>query len=59
MGAYGVGTVLQGLLMNTGPRDPVTMGAIVLIMATVAVLACLWPARDAARLDPVTALRIE
>jgi putative ABC transport system permease protein len=59
VGAYGVGTVLQSLLVETGPRDPVTLGAIVLIMCTVAVLACLWPARAAARLDPVTALRVE
>jgi predicted permease len=58
-GAYGVGTILQSFLVETGPRDPVTLGVIVLIMATVAVLACLLPARDAARLDPVAALRIE
>jgi predicted permease len=58
-GAYGVGTILQSLLIQTGPRDPVTLGAIVLIMVAVAVLACLWPARGAARLDPVAALRVE
>jgi predicted permease len=58
-GAYGVGTVLQSLLIQTGPKDPITLGAIVLIMAAVTVIACLLPARDAARLDPVTALRVE
>jgi len=58
-GAYGVGLLLQSLLVGTSPGDPVTLGAVALVMALVAVLACLWPARRAARLDPVSALRTE
>ena len=58
-GAYGVGRLLESLLVQTSPRDPVTLGAIVLVMVLVASVACLVPARRAARIDPVTALRIE
>jgi predicted permease len=58
-GAYGVGRLLESLLVGTSPRDPVTLGAIVLLMILVASVACLVPARRAARIDPVTALRIE
>lgn len=58
-GAFGVGVVLQSLLVQTSPGDPLTLGAVAAVMALVAVLACLWPARRAARLDPVTALRVE
>jgi ABC-type antimicrobial peptide transport system permease subunit len=57
-GAFGVGQVLESVLV-TPPGDPVTLVGIVLVMVTVAVLACLWPARRAARIDPVAALRVE
>jgi len=59
LGAFGVGRLLQSLLVQTSPRDPVTLGAVVLVMILVAIVACLVPARRAARIDPVTALRIE
>jgi hypothetical protein len=58
-GALGVGRLLQSLLVQTSSSDPVTIGAIALIMMTVSVVACLWPALRATRLDPVTALRYE
>ena len=56
-GAYGVGRLLQGFLVGTTPGDPVTLVGIVIILVGVAVLACLHPARRAASLDPVIALR--
>jgi predicted permease len=59
LGALGVGQILQGLLIGTTPGDPMTLVGIAGIMVTVAVFACLWPARRAARIDPVTALRTE
>ncbi len=58
-GALGVGQILQSVLVQTTPNDPFTLVGIVLLLVTVAVLACLWPARRAARINPVAALRIE
>jgi predicted permease len=58
-GAIGVGRLLQGLLVGTGPADPVTLMSISMVLVAVAVAACLWPAWQATRLDPVKALRYE
>ena len=58
-GALGTGRLLQGMLVATGPADVVTLVAISLVMVTVAVMACFWPARRATRLDPVKALRYQ
>jgi predicted permease len=58
-GAFGVGRILQSQLVQMEPSDPVTLGGITLLLVTVGVTACLWPARQATRLNPVTALRYE
>ena len=58
-GAVGVGRLLESLLVQTSPSDPLTLFSIVALPAGVAVGACLWPARRAARLDPMMALRYE
>ncbi len=57
--AFGVGRLLQSLLVQTSSRDPVTLISIVTLLTVVAVAACVWPARRATRLDPLVALRHE
>jgi predicted permease len=58
-GAFGVGKIFEStqLLIQTNGRDPVTIGSIALLLALVSLTASLWPARKAARLDPLAALR--
>jgi len=58
-GAFGVGQLLKILLVQTSSRDPVTIGSIALLMLVISLAACLWPARRATHLDPVSALRYE
>ncbi|HUJ42106.1 MAG TPA: ABC transporter permease [Opitutaceae bacterium] len=57
--AAGVAQVLASLLFNVGKYDPVTMAATIGILVVVTILACLLPARRAARVDPLIALRTE
>ena len=58
-GALTVGWLLETWLVETRPTDPVTQLAVAALLAAVSVVACLRPARRAARLDPLVALRHE
>jgi len=58
-GAFGVGRLLQSLLVQSTGRDVPVLLSISLLMIVVAVTACVWPARRATRLNPVAALRYE
>jgi predicted permease len=58
-GALLAAPVLQTLLVQIKPTDPITLGGIGFVFTAVTVCACLIPARRATRLDPLTALRIE
>jgi putative ABC transport system permease protein len=51
--------VMTGLLFQTDPLDPLTFGAVSLLLAAVAAVACYVPARRATTVDPLTALRYE
>ena len=46
-------------LVEIEATDPVTIAAITLVVSIVALIACVVPARKAARVDPVIALRSE
>jgi len=54
-----LGRALSGLLYQTSPRDPWTVAAVVLVLLGFSYVAAAWPARRAARVDPITALRAE
>ena len=57
--ALGLTGLLRGLLFEVAPRDPVTFAAVPLALLAVAAVACLVPARRAARVDPTVVLRQE
>jgi predicted permease len=57
--ALGAGQLLRSQLIGVGPRDPVTFLGIASLLAVVALAASWMPARRAARVDPMVALRYE
>ena len=57
--SLGVTRVLRGLLYGVSPTDPVVFGGVATLLAVIALVACLVPARRAARIDPMAALRSE
>jgi putative ABC transport system permease protein len=59
LGAFIATRFLSSLLYGVAAWDPITFGSIATLLAGVAFLACWIPARRAARVDPVTALRSE
>jgi ABC-type antimicrobial peptide transport system permease subunit len=55
--ALGAGRMMRSLLLGVSPSDPLTFAAVAALLLLVAVLACLVPARRAAGVDPVRAVR--
>jgi putative ABC transport system permease protein len=51
--------VLSAFLFGVGPVDPLTYGVVSAVLAAVALLATYLPARRAARVDPIIALRAD
>jgi ABC-type antimicrobial peptide transport system permease subunit len=49
--------VLSSVLYSIGPHDPATFVVLTLLLVLVALVATLIPARSAARVDPIVALR--
>lgn len=58
-GTVAFARVLRSLLFNVSELDPVNLGVVALLLAAVALVACLLPARRAAKVDPIIALRAE
>ncbi len=57
--AFGFATLINSLLFNTSPHDPLTLAASVLLLGTLASLGCYLPARRASLVDPMKTLRDE
>ena len=51
--------VLKGLMANISTFDPYSFAGVALLLLAAGLFASFWPARRAARVDPVTALRQE
>jgi ABC-type antimicrobial peptide transport system permease subunit len=59
VGAFCATRLLHGFLYEVKPLDPMTFVVVVLILALVALAACWLPARRAAQVNPMVALRHE
>ena len=58
-GAYYAARVITTFLFQTAPHDPLTLVSVVALLAAAAALAAWLPARRAASIDPVAALRAD
>jgi predicted permease len=58
-GSLALSRSIRSLLFEVGPGDPITLSAVSLLLAGIAVFACYIPARRATQIDPVSALRCD
>jgi len=57
--ALALSRLLEAMLFQIRPGDPVVLGVVVLVLGAAAALACFAPARRATRVDPAISLRYE
>ena len=58
-GSLALTRAIQSLLFGVTETDPLTFAAVILLLISAALLACYIPARRAAKVDPIVALRYE
>jgi putative ABC transport system permease protein len=58
-GALALGRLLTTFLRDVDPRDPITLVIVSMMLAVVALIAGILPARRASRVDPLVALRTD
>ena len=58
-GAFAVNRLIASMLFGLSATDPLTYSLVALLLVAVALLAAILPARRAAAVDPMTALRAE
>jgi ABC-type antimicrobial peptide transport system permease subunit len=58
-GAFALTRLIANQLYGVTPMDPLTIATVALLLTAVAMLACVIPARHAAKVDPLRALRNE
>jgi len=59
LASFGLTRFISTMLFGVTPTDPLTFVVIVLLLALVALLACLVPAQRAMRVNPIVVLRYE
>jgi len=57
VGAFALSRLMAGLLFGIRPNDAATFALTGVVLLLIATLACLVPARRAATVDPMVALR--
>jgi putative ABC transport system permease protein len=59
IGSFAATRLMSSLLFGVSATDPLTYGGVAILLAAVALFACLIPARKATKVDPMIALRYE